>query len=94
MFIVRERCLDVTAENFCYWLQGYFEMEGLSDKQASLSGKQIECIQRHLNMVFAHDIDPKAGSPEHQAVLSDIHDGQCITNYLNNKNTGPVKIRC
>lgn len=64
------------ATEFCYWLQGYFE---LSDIDAvgteGLSKSQSDLIQRHLALVFAHDIDPKAGSVEHQQLLSDIHGG-------------------
>lgn len=46
-------------EEFCYWLQGYFE---LSEEHASLTPKQLETIKNHLNLVFVHFIDPKASS--------------------------------
>lgn len=59
------------AANFCYWLQGMFE---LCDPQ-TLDAKQVDLIRRHLQLVFIHDIDPKAGPAEYQAVLQEVHDG-------------------
>jgi len=38
----------MTPENFCYWLQGYFE---ISDSK-ELTEKQINVIQSHLHLVF------------------------------------------
>lgn len=38
----------MTPENFCYWLQGYFEI----GKEDSLTEQQIEEIKRHLKLVF------------------------------------------
>lgn len=43
------------TSEFCYWLQGFFE---LSDKKA-LSVDQVEIIQAHLALVFIHDLDHK-----------------------------------
>lgn len=57
---------------FCYWLQGYFELSG-DVGEVGLSKRQVDLIQRHLALVFEHDIDPKAGTVEHQQVLSNIH---------------------
>ncbi len=62
----------MTAENFAYWLQGYFELVGESP-YGSLTAEQVGCIKRHLNMVFHHDIDPKAGGPEVQKKLNELH---------------------
>ena len=60
---------------FCYWLQGYFEMRmvGLPSEQI-LTNDQAMLIQSHLALVFKHDIDPSQGSQEHQAELQAIHD--------------------
>ena len=69
------------ATEFCYWLQGYFELDQASTKPGnSLSDEQVEVIQRHLALVFKHDIDPQAGPPKiaPQAgppKLNDIHGG-------------------
>jgi hypothetical protein len=62
--------MEMKSESFCYWLQGYFEILGKSE---SLSLGQVECIKRHLNMVFYHDIDPKMGNKEQQEKLNEIH---------------------
>jgi len=68
--------LGMLARDFCYWLQGYFELSNLEEVaplENKLTPDQVACIKRHLNMVFAHDIDPSMGSPEHQKVLHTIH---------------------
>lgn len=64
----------MTAQAFCYWLQGYFEISKSDGTDVKLNSDQIEAVQKHLNMVFAHDIDPKAGDPAVQASLNDIHE--------------------
>ena len=40
--------------DFCYWLQGYFEISGKKE----ISPEQVEIIKNHLNLVFKHEIDP------------------------------------
>lgn len=45
---------------FCYWLQGLFEVGEPKD----LNEKQTDLIRKHLNMVFIHEID--ASYPSHQ----------------------------
>jgi len=37
-------------EEFCYWLQGVFEMADIR----SLDEKQTATLKRHLDMVFEH----------------------------------------
>lgn len=37
-------------EEFCYWLQGTFEMTDVKE----LNAKQTATLKRHLNMVFEH----------------------------------------
>lgn len=64
------------ATEFCYWLQGYFELDQATTNPSNgLTQEQAEVIQRHLALVFKHDIDPQAGPPEHQQILNDIHNG-------------------
>ncbi len=60
----------MTSRDFCYWLQGYFE---LSKSPEGLSCAQAECIKRHLAMVFVHEIDPSMGGHDVQAALNKIH---------------------
>lgn len=38
----------MTPENFCYWLQGFFELEN----PAALSVQQVQQIKDHLQLVF------------------------------------------
>lgn len=59
------------ARDFCYWLQGLFELSGVEE----LDKRQTEMIKKHLNMVFYHEIDPSMGGEEHQGKLSQIHQG-------------------
>lgn len=61
------------AESFCYWLQGYFEIARAAGLTPVITDKQVDVIQNHLNLVFAHDIDPKAGGPDVQEVLNKLH---------------------
>jgi hypothetical protein len=61
------------ARDFCYWLQGFFEITEADGHKTNLRDTQVDIIKRHLTMVFAHDIDPKMGDPEHQKKLNNIH---------------------
>lgn len=63
----------MTARDFVYWLQGFFEISGAG--VTSLNAEQTALVKRHLALVFVHDIDPKAGTPEVQEVLNKIHQG-------------------
>lgn len=40
--------------DFCFWLQGYFELSG----DAALSAEQTQVLKDHLSLVFKHEIDP------------------------------------
>lgn len=62
----------MTSRDFCYWLQGYFEVA----KPTLIDAKEIELIQKHLNLVFKHEIDPSMGNLAHQAQLNAIHNPQ------------------
>lgn len=61
----------MTARDFCYWLQGYFEVTG--DRYDELSPDRVEVVKKHLALVFAHDLDPQAGGPGEQAKLNHLH---------------------
>lgn len=69
----------MTSREFCYWLQGYFEIHGnrpVPQEPNSLWGlndSQVEMIRRHLAMVFKHEIDPSAGPQSHQDALNHLH---------------------
>ena len=51
---------------FCYWLQGMFELQN----PEALTKEQTKQIRKHLNMVFAHEIDK---SYDHVEALNVIH---------------------
>lgn len=57
------------SRDFCYWLQGMFELTSTT----SLDAIQTDKIKKHLAMVFKHDIDPSAGLSAHQQELNDLH---------------------
>ena len=38
----------MTPENFCYWLQGFFEISGTTE----LTKEQVAMIEEHLQLVF------------------------------------------
>ena len=62
----------MTSRDFCYWLQGLFELGGV----ATLNEKQTTLIKRHLHLVFEHEIDPSmSDDPAIQEKLQNIHDG-------------------
>lgn len=68
----------MTSRDFCYWLQGYFELNDLvSNKPGEdpITPKQADMIRKHLAMVFKHEIDPLMGPQMHQEELTAIHAG-------------------
>ncbi len=70
----------MTSREFCYWLQGFFEIEGKARStngalEGSLNPAQVDAIRAHLNLVFVHEIDPSAGDVVEQAKLDAVHQG-------------------
>lgn len=80
------------AESFAYWLQGFFELTNVE----KIDEKQTQIIKNHLNLVFAHDIDPKMGDEVHQEKLNNIHTPPKYVEFGSdlNKSDDSVKIRC
>jgi hypothetical protein len=74
------------AFEFCYWLQGYFE---LVDDVDVLHADQVEKIKNHLNMVFLHDIDK---TYPQGTELQDLHDG--VPPQFKPQPDGLPKLRC
>lgn len=70
----------MTSRDFVYWLQGFFELTGKDtttcpcSKQIGMTADQATMVRSHLALVFKHEIDPAAGSAEHQAALNKIHE--------------------
>ncbi len=44
------------SRDFCFWLQGFFELSG---DATTISAEQSAMIRRHLDMVFRHEIAPE-----------------------------------
>lgn len=54
----------MTSRDFCYWLQGFFEIHGAGlpdNADRGLIGEKVKMIEAHLAMVFKHEIDPSMG---------------------------------
>lgn len=66
----------MTSRDFCYWLQGHFEIA----ETDTLSESQVKMIKRHLALVFKHEIDPSMGGD--QSVLQAIHDGKPTNEHI------------
>lgn len=64
----------MTSRDFCYFLQGYFELSAKRN-EPGLTADQAKCIADHLALVFVHEIDPSAGGPVEQAKLDAVHAG-------------------
>lgn len=62
----------MTSRDFCFWLQGYLELAS-ADGTPVLSQQKTESIQKHLNLVFKHEIDPSFGDKDKQDLLNKIH---------------------
>jgi hypothetical protein len=75
----------MTSRDFCYWLQGYFEIYEISQikKIPTFNEDEDKVIRNHLNMVFKHEIDPSMGPKPHQDVLSALHQGLSSTTATN-----------
>ena len=63
----------MTSRDFCFWLQGYLEMRQIGKDYGPIPPEQVDCIAKHLALVFTHEIDPSMGGPEHQEKLNKIH---------------------
>ena len=42
----------MTPENFCYWLQGYFELKQTIDHRDGATPETMKVIEDHLKTVF------------------------------------------
>ena len=59
----------MTPRDFCYWLQGYFEIS----KAPMIGFEEADIVKRHLALVFLHKIDPSI--PDPKGTLQATHDG-------------------
>lgn len=42
----------MTPENFCYWLNGWFELNQTIDHRKGATPETMEMIKNHLDLVF------------------------------------------
>lgn len=54
------------SRDFCFWLQGYFELGGAN---GPISHEHSALIKQHLALVFKHEIDPAMGGMEQRDIL-------------------------
>ena len=80
----------MNSRDFCYWLQGFFEVQSMSNDEAQkpevrgMTPAQVSMIRNHLNMVFIHEIDPSMGGPQKQQALNAAHQGNQLGGTLPN----------
>ena len=75
----------MASRDFCYWLQGWFELNETIDHREGATPETIDMIKRHLALVFKHELDPSMGDEQKQQELNNIHGGI---------NTSDIKLRC
>ena len=63
----------MTSRDFCFWLQGYLEISSKEAQDVHLSKTQMDCVQKHLNLVFKQEIDPSMGDQAKQTALNELH---------------------
>ncbi len=62
----------MTSRDFCFWLQGFIELTAKPNGW-TVTPHQMAAIVNHLNLVFAHEIDPSM--PDTTGQLQTTHDG-------------------
>jgi hypothetical protein len=63
----------MTSRDFCYWLQGFFELRKAGNYTGGVDENQVKMIEKHLALVFKHEIDPSMGDESEQNELNTIH---------------------
>ena len=64
----------MTSREFAYWLQGFFEISKESPNYSGeLNSAQVKMIEKHLSLVFVHEIDSSYGPENHLLKLNNIH---------------------
>lgn len=67
----------MTSRDFVYWLQGFFEISKDSPNYTGeLNERQVQMIEKHLSLVFVHEIDPSYGDKKHTDKLNKIHENK------------------
>jgi hypothetical protein len=68
----------MTARDFCYWLKGYFELKQTIDHREGATPETMSMIEKHLDLVFTHEIDPSFPADQQEA-LNTAHNGNSYT---------------
>lgn len=55
----------MTGQEFCYWLQGYFEVSG---PDAVLTKEQVSVVKDHLQLVFKKETPVRGLEPWAQGI--------------------------
>jgi len=61
------------AENFCFWLQGFFEL-GAGQSVAGLTAEQVAQVKTHLALVFKHDPTMEHPAPQKKSLAERVRD--------------------
>jgi len=64
----------MSSRDFCYWLQGWFELNATIDHRAGASAETLDVIRNHLSLVFIHEIDPQHAQTVPANIAQPIHD--------------------
>jgi|GEM_PF-6265818 len=91
----------MTSRDFCYWLQGFFEIEDARQQPTQMTPVEVEglsvmqcvAIKRHLAMVFLHEIDKTHGDAKEQAALTQLHGSPLAAQNPSGINSGKI-MRC
>jgi len=65
----------MTPDQFCYWLQGYFELKKTIDCREGATPETMQAIEDHLQLVFEKKT-PLAKGPAHDLLLRPEHAGK------------------
>lgn len=80
----------MNARDFCYWLQGFFELD---PDVKTLNEQQVQILKNHLRLAFHYDIDRQYEGDQEQ--MQAIHDGddELLASEVP-KNWKNIRIRC
>ena len=81
---------NMNSIDFCFWLQGFFEMSGSN----SMTDDQVEILKNHLNLTFKHEIDPlrESQTTASEDELNSAHTGN--SHFFNNGKDNDENARC
>ncbi len=81
--------MEVTPEQFCYWLQGYME---LADNEG-MTERQVKTIADHLNTVFSKVTPDRKEEPK-KKVLTEKKKPQTIEEVIHEMQKTRPDVTC